>query len=146
MWRTFPGEWRIHPQVVISIRCTFGQADVDLFATEENSHCLPSVPLCLPPCSPASTGHQSNLGRSTACAVLLVAPRWQNQPRISPASVSRSMARNAEEKHSLPGEGNDLAPPTGVVGPACLAPRWEPLGLHWEVMRTISEERAPYLS
>lgn len=33
------GEWRVHPQTVNTIWCTFGHADVDLFATKENSHC-----------------------------------------------------------------------------------------------------------
>ncbi|MCI4385511.1 hypothetical protein PGIGA_G00051370, partial [Pangasianodon gigas] len=34
-----PGEWRLHPDVVKQIWRVFGQAQVDLFATQETSHC-----------------------------------------------------------------------------------------------------------
>ena len=34
-----PGEWRLHPEVVELISEKFGQAEVDLFASHENSHC-----------------------------------------------------------------------------------------------------------
>ena len=33
------GEWRLHPQVVQQIWARFGQASVDLFATEDNTQC-----------------------------------------------------------------------------------------------------------
>ncbi|XP_041840350.1 uncharacterized protein LOC121639256 [Melanotaenia boesemani] len=33
------GEWRLHPQVVAQIWRRYGQADVDLFASQENTHC-----------------------------------------------------------------------------------------------------------
>ncbi|XP_053092882.1 LOW QUALITY PROTEIN: uncharacterized protein LOC113526632 [Pangasianodon hypophthalmus] len=34
-----PGEWRLHPEVVERIWRVFGRAQVDLFATQETSHC-----------------------------------------------------------------------------------------------------------
>jgi len=34
-----PGEWRLHPEVVELIWKKFGQAQVDLFASRETSHC-----------------------------------------------------------------------------------------------------------
>lgn len=34
-----PGEWSIHPEVVQRIWGVFGQAEVDLFASEESTHC-----------------------------------------------------------------------------------------------------------
>ncbi len=34
-----PGEWRLHPEVVELMWREFGQAQVDLFASQETSHC-----------------------------------------------------------------------------------------------------------
>ncbi|XP_048030341.1 uncharacterized protein LOC125257733 [Megalobrama amblycephala] len=34
-----PGEWRLHPEVVLQIWGVFGRAQVDLFASRETSHC-----------------------------------------------------------------------------------------------------------
>ncbi|XP_062372037.1 uncharacterized protein LOC134059609 [Sardina pilchardus] len=34
-----PGEWRLHPEVVLNIWGMFGRARVDLFASEESTHC-----------------------------------------------------------------------------------------------------------
>ncbi|KAA0701345.1 hypothetical protein E1301_Tti024361 [Triplophysa tibetana] len=34
-----PGEWRLHPEVVKQIWERFGQAEIDLFASQETSHC-----------------------------------------------------------------------------------------------------------
>ena len=34
-----PGEWRLHPEVVDSMWGIFGRAEVDLFASEESTHC-----------------------------------------------------------------------------------------------------------
>ncbi|KAL0165098.1 hypothetical protein M9458_040851, partial [Cirrhinus mrigala] len=36
---THPGEWRLHPQVVQLIWSHFGEAQIDLFASPESSHC-----------------------------------------------------------------------------------------------------------
>ncbi|XP_032365670.1 uncharacterized protein LOC116682766 [Etheostoma spectabile] len=34
-----PGEWRLHPEVVESLCARFGPMDVDLFASQESTHC-----------------------------------------------------------------------------------------------------------
>ncbi|XP_032363307.1 uncharacterized protein LOC116675969 [Etheostoma spectabile] len=34
-----PGEWRLHPEVVESLCARFGPIDVDLFASQESTHC-----------------------------------------------------------------------------------------------------------
>ncbi len=34
------GEWRLHPELVRTIWNRYGRAEVDLFATSENTHCL----------------------------------------------------------------------------------------------------------
>ncbi len=36
---TFPGEWRLHPETIQLIWSRFGEAQVDLFASPESSHC-----------------------------------------------------------------------------------------------------------
>ncbi len=35
----FPGEWRFHPETIWLIWSRFGEAQVDLFASPESSHC-----------------------------------------------------------------------------------------------------------
>ncbi len=37
--RAFPGEWRLHPETIRLIWSRFGEAQVDLFASRESSHC-----------------------------------------------------------------------------------------------------------
>ncbi len=36
---TFPGEWQLHPETIRLIWSRFGEAQVDLFASRESSHC-----------------------------------------------------------------------------------------------------------
>ncbi len=36
---TFPGEWRLHPEMIRLIWSRFGEAQVDLFVSRESSHC-----------------------------------------------------------------------------------------------------------
>ena len=38
-WKPPPGEWRLHPEAVESMWGLFGRAEVDLFASEESTHC-----------------------------------------------------------------------------------------------------------
>ncbi|ROJ70153.1 hypothetical protein DPX16_13874 [Anabarilius grahami] len=78
------------------------------------------APLCCPSCSPAPAGHQTDTGKSLCCSsgdtrlaeLAMVS-------RISPATVSSSVAHTAEERPSLPSSRDDLAPPTGVGGQTC---------------------------
>ena len=89
-----PGEWRLHPEVVHEFWRTFGQAELDLFASAESSHCqewfseesdalaqdwpedrllyaFPPFPLL--PC----VIRRIETGRHR---VILVAPRWVGRP------------------------------------------------------------------
>lgn len=74
----------------------------------------------------------------------MLAERWQAGSLIqtNPAAFSTPMANTAEKRPSLAGTGDDMAPPAGVMRPACLAPRQEPSDLPRGVMRT--RQRAPY--
>ncbi len=86
-------EWMLHPQVVQKIWKTFGKAEVDLFASKDNSHCptyyskdrevlahdWPNLLLyAFPPITllPQVNWYQGH-------KVLLVAPLWRNQPWLS---------------------------------------------------------------
>lgn len=68
---------------------------------------------------------------------------FNSAPRVDTAAHSRFLAISPEKGPPLPGERDDLATPTKVVGPPCLAPRQEPTGLPVRVLSTISEARAP---
>jgi hypothetical protein len=81
------------------------------------------APLRVPSGSPAATAHQLGQGGemfSSPSCTTLAEPALI--PRTNPAAVSTPMANTAEKGPSLSGAGADLAPPTGVVGPACLTP------------------------
>ncbi len=89
-------EWMIHPQVVQKIWKTFGKAEVDLFASKDNSHCptyyskdrdalahdWPNLLLyAFPPI--ALLPQVVRRIREQGHKVLLVAPLWRNQPWLS---------------------------------------------------------------
>ncbi|KAK7898546.1 hypothetical protein WMY93_019399 [Mugilogobius chulae] len=101
-----PGEWRLHTQVVSQIWCRFGQALVDLFATEENSHCPLWFSMTGPP-GPLGTDAMSQIWplgvlyafpplpllpallsriRLLRAQILLVAPNWPQRPWMSEVS------------------------------------------------------------
>ncbi|XP_076128591.1 uncharacterized protein LOC143109676, partial [Alosa pseudoharengus] len=93
-------DWRLHPQVVEEIWTCFGKADVDLFASRQNTQC----PLWFslggdsPPLGVDALAHPWPVGRLYAFppvallphvlarvreehqSLILVAPRWSNQP------------------------------------------------------------------
>ncbi|KAL0146452.1 hypothetical protein M9458_058244, partial [Cirrhinus mrigala] len=92
------GEWRLHPQTIQMIWSLFGEAEIDLFASEENAHCqlffsLTNAPLqgdalssrwpkkrkyAFPPVKIMPLVLQKI--REEKGTVLLVAPSWPNQP------------------------------------------------------------------
>ncbi|CAM4735368.1 unnamed protein product [Leuciscus chuanchicus] len=87
------GEWSLHPQTVQLLWKKFGRAEVDLFASQENAHCLeffsksrdalahewPRRPLyAFPPVSLLPQVIERI--REEGCSVLLAAPFWKNQP------------------------------------------------------------------
>ncbi|XP_051505143.1 uncharacterized protein LOC127412641, partial [Myxocyprinus asiaticus] len=96
------GEWRLHPQVVQLIWSRFGQAQVDLFASQESSHCplwyaLTEAPLGIdtlahswPPGIHKYAFPPVSLLTQTLCKVredeeqvVLVAPYWPTQTWFS---------------------------------------------------------------
>ncbi len=89
-------EWMLHPQMVQKICKTFGKAEVDLFASKDNSHCptyyskdrdalahdRPNLLLyAFPPI--ALLPQVVRRVREQGHKVLLVAPLWRNQPWLS---------------------------------------------------------------
>ncbi len=89
-------EWMLHPQVVQKIWKIFGKAEVDLFASKDNSHCpiyyskdrdalahdWPNLLLyAFPPI--ALLPQVVRRVREQGHKVLLVAPLWRNQPWLS---------------------------------------------------------------
>ncbi|KAL1270896.1 hypothetical protein QQF64_029912 [Cirrhinus molitorella] len=92
---TLPGEWRLHPQTVQLIWSRFGEAQVDLFASPESSHCQLFFSLTQAPLGRDALAHSWPRGlrkyafppvsllAQTLCKiredeeqVLLVAPFW----------------------------------------------------------------------
>ncbi len=74
---TFPGVWRLHPEMIRLIWSRFGEAQVDLFASHESSHCLGPYASMRFPSEPTRTDTvQAQGGRGAGpagCATL--APR-----------------------------------------------------------------------
>ncbi|XP_053195327.1 LOW QUALITY PROTEIN: uncharacterized protein LOC128379724 [Scomber japonicus] len=105
-----PGEWRLHPQIVEAIWSRFGEAQVDLFASRETTHC----PLWYSIAGPTGTlGVDALAGQwpqdllyafppfllipaalarvgMMEARVLLVAPDWPHQPWM--ATLQRLLA------------------------------------------------------
>ncbi len=54
---TFTGEWRLHPETIRLIWSRFGEAQVDLFASPESSHCQLYFSLTVGPLSTDALAH-----------------------------------------------------------------------------------------
>ncbi|XP_053089208.1 uncharacterized protein LOC128318105 [Pangasianodon hypophthalmus] len=155
-----PGEWRLHPDVVKQIWRVFGQAQVDLFATQETSHC----PLWFSLTHPAPLGLDAMVQtwprlrlyafsafflervRRDGVHLLLVAPFWSMV--LGPDFPSRrlSMGDSRQEGSPLTGGGRHLPPPPGVVEAVSVASEGAQLvasGLSAEVVETILQSRTP---
>ncbi len=143
-------EWMLHPQVVQKIWKTFGKAEVDLFASKDNSHCPTYYSKDRDACP--TTGPTSSF---------MHPPRLPCFHRLSGVSGNRvtrcywwppcggtnlgcqSWLSYPETGSPLSGERNNMAPPTRAVGSLHLAAQREPTGLPERVLNTISEARAP---
>ncbi|KAI2660482.1 ORF V: Enzymatic polyprotein [Labeo rohita] len=156
---THPGEWRLHPETVQLIWSHFGEAQIDLFASPESSHCqrfysLNEAPNSLgrdalahswPP-GPKYAFPPVSLLAQTLCKiredeeqVLLVAPYW-------PTRTCPSLENPLEERPSFSGDGHNLAPAPRPVEPARLVPGQDASdlsGLPQAVIETITQSRAP---
>ncbi len=163
---TFPGEWRLHPKTIRLIWSRFGEAQVDLFASCESSHCqlyfsLTEGPLgctgtqlasgftqiCVSPSEPAHTDTvqgQGGRGAGPAGRAVLAHPDLVSRthsPRDSP-----SLAHSSEEGPPFSGAQHHLAPASRSVEPSCVAPGWDVAdlsGLPQAVVETITQARAP---
>ncbi len=163
-----PGEWRLHPEVVKQIWRVFGQAQVDLFATRQTSHCplwyslTHPAPLGLdamvqmwprlrlyafpPNCSAPGSSRESAPGRGPAVASspVLAGPSMVLGPDFSPRRLP--MGDSSQERSPLTSGGYDLSPPPGVMEAVGVAPEGARLiasGLSTEVVETILQSRAP---
>ncbi|KAI2646378.1 ORF V: Enzymatic polyprotein [Labeo rohita] len=133
------GEWRLHPHSVQLIWDRFGQAQVDLFASSESTHCQ----LCEPHCTD-SVQSQGRQGTDSLGSPLLA---QQNLvPRPGAPGISSSLAHSSEEGPPLSGEGHNLAPAPRSLEPPPMVP-----GLDQEdfrdlppsVVNTLLQARAP---
>ncbi len=161
-----PGEWRPHPEVVKQIWRVFGQAQVDLFATRQTSHCplwyslthpaplgldamvqtWPRLRLYALYRSAPGSSRESAPGRGPAVASspVLAGPSMVLGPDFSPRRLP--MGDSSQERSPLTSGGHDLSPPPGVMEAVGVAPEGARLiasGLSTEVVETILQSRAP---
>ncbi|CAM4528872.1 unnamed protein product [Leuciscus chuanchicus] len=136
-----PGEWRLHPEVVELIWREFGQAQVDLFASRETSHC----PLWFSLTHPAPLGLDAmGPGPSTSYSPALAGQSMVSRSCVPPRRASSGVTR--QEGPSVPGRGLDISPSARTVEPVGLASEGAQLiesGLSTEVVETILQSRAP---
>ncbi|KAI2651906.1 ORF V: Enzymatic polyprotein [Labeo rohita] len=150
---THPGEWRLHPETVQLIWSHFGEAQIDLFASPESSHCqrfysLNEVPNSLgrdalahswPP-GPKYAFPPVSLLAQTLCKiredeeqVLLVAPYWPTRTWFPELN---SLA--AAPPWEIPLRRDLLSQGMGTI--------WHPRPDLWNlhaVIETITQSRAP---
>ncbi len=134
--RTFPGEWRLHPETIGLIWSRFGEAQGDLFASHESSHCqLYFFPDRGPP-QHGRTGTHLSSGFTQVC--------------ISPSEPTRTDTVQAQGGWGagppLSGARHHMAPASRSVEPPCVAPGWDAAdlsGLPLAVVETITQARAP---
>ncbi|KAL0168810.1 hypothetical protein M9458_037032, partial [Cirrhinus mrigala] len=134
---THPGEWRLHPQVVQLIWSHFGEAQIDLFASPESSHCQLFYSLSEAPLgwhTAGLRGPSTPFPQEDEEQVLLVAPYW-------PTRTCPSLEDPLEERPSFAGDGHNLAPTPRPMEPARLAPGRDASdlsGLSQAVIETIT--------
>ncbi len=133
---TFPGEWRLHPETIGLIWSRFGEAQGDLFASHESSHCqLYFFPDRGPP-QHGCTGTHLSSGFTQVC--------------ISPSEPTRTDTVHAQGGWGagppLSGARHHMAPASRSVEPPCVVPGWDAAdlsGLPLAVVETITQTRAP---
>ncbi|KAI2661076.1 ORF V: Enzymatic polyprotein [Labeo rohita] len=142
---THPGEWRLHPETVQLIWSHFGEAQIDLFASPESSHCRRFYFLNKAP---------NSLGRDALAHSWPPGPKYAFPP-VSLLAQTLCKIREDEEQALLvapywhppgPGDGHNLAPAPRPVEPARLVPGRDSSdlsGLPQAVIETITQSRAP---
>ncbi len=133
-----PGEWRLHPEVVQRIWDKYGQERVDLFASEENTHCPlffslkgMNAPLgmdalahpwpetllyAFPPISlipPTLSKNQITEGEGAPNSPVMA--RQDLDSRDSATAVFASVASSSVQRPSLSGGGEDFSSTSGEV-------------------------------
>ncbi|KAI2661279.1 Transposon Ty3-G Gag-Pol polyprotein [Labeo rohita] len=135
------GEWRLHPsQSVQLIWDRFGQAQVDLFASPESTHCQLWYGLTEAPLGIDALAHSWPRGRLKYAFPpnLVLGP---GAPGISP-----SLAHSSEEGPPFSGEGHNLAPTPRSLEPPPLVPGRDQedfRDLSPSVVNTLLQARAP---
>ncbi len=134
-WSKAESGFHINCLEMLAVCRAFGKAEVDLFASKDNSHCptyylkdrdalahdWPNLPLyAFPPI--ALLPQVVRRIREQGHKVLLVAPLWRNQPWLSELTQLQTGS-------PLSGERDNMAPSTRVVGSLHLAAQQEPTGL-----------------
>ncbi len=162
---TFPGEWQLHPETIRLIWSRFGEAQVDLFASHESSHCqlyfsLTEGPLgtdtqlasdltqvCVSPSEPTRTDTvQAQGGQEAGPAGCAALAHRDLVSRTHFPHDSTSLAHSSEEGPPLSGAQHHMAPASRSLEPPCVAPGRDVAdlsGLPPAVEETITQARAP---
>ncbi|KAI2668522.1 Transposon Tf2-11 polyprotein [Labeo rohita] len=148
-----PGEWMLHPEVVKQIWRVFGPAQVDLFATRENTQCplwyslVHPAPLGLDAMVqtwPSSRESAPGRGVPPSSSPVLAGPSMVLGPDFFPRRLSLGDSR--QERSPLTGRGLHSSPPAGAVEALGVASEGAHLlasGLSTKVVETILQSRAP---
>ncbi|KAL0199807.1 hypothetical protein M9458_002994, partial [Cirrhinus mrigala] len=140
---------RLHPQSVQLIWDRFGQAQVDLFASPESTHCQlrTGTQLAEGPAQPHRTNlvqSQGGQGTDSLGGPLLA----QQNLVLGPGApgISPSLAHSSEEGPPFSGEGHNLAPAPRSLEPPPLVPGRDQedfRDLSPSVVNTLLQARAP---
>ncbi len=163
-----PGEWRLHPEVVELLWREFGQAEVDLFASQETTHCpalvvphasssawagchgadvaeVSSVRFSPDRSAPESSGKSTpGRGPSSASSPVLASLSMVLRPCVPPRRLSAG--DSDQEGPPLSVWGHHPSPLPGLMETVGVAPEGAQLiasGLSTEVVETILQSRAP---
>ncbi len=151
-----PGEWRLHPEVVELIWKEFGQAQVDLFASRETSHCplwfmthmWPRLHLSAFPPIALLPGVLERVHQDRV-PLLLIAPRWPGRvwfPNLFSLLDGHPLELPVRRDLLSQAGGLDISPPSRTMETVGLASEGAQLinsGLSTEVVETILHSRAP---
>ncbi len=164
----FPGEWRLHPETIRLIWSRFGEAQVDLFASRESSHCQLHFSLTEGTLGTDALAHSwpralckyafppVSLLAQTLCKVredeeqvLLVAPSWPTRtwfPELILLATAPPWPIPLRKDPPFSGARHHFAPASRPVEPPCVAPGRDAAdlsGLPQAVVETITQARAP---
>ncbi len=153
------GEWTLFPLSVQKIWVVFGRARVDLFDSEDNSHCpifftkstdalaheWPSLPLyAFPPIALQTAGTQANQGET--------AQAYSNSPSLEkpamgfgviPAAWSNPVSDPLETGPPLSSKWYAMSSTARFMSRACVATQRKPFSLPERVLSTMAVARAP---